>query len=79
MLREISGTDRLRTSFNGCEVDARSIDEFEGEIAELCTHIDAAEDSLGGEGRKGERRFSGIVRDVRTEREGQEVPASARE
>jgi len=28
-------------SYN-CEVDTRSVDELEDEIAELCTHIDAA-------------------------------------
>ncbi len=31
-----------QTGFNSCKVDSRSIDELEDEIAELCTHIDAA-------------------------------------
>lgn len=31
-----------QTGFNSCEVDTRSIDELEDEIAELCSHIDAA-------------------------------------
>lgn len=31
-----------QTGFNSCEVDTRSIDELEDEIAELCAHINAA-------------------------------------
>jgi len=34
--------DTIRTDFEACDVDSRSDDELEEEIAELCIHIDAA-------------------------------------